>query len=81
VGPLQLSFAPLAQTSSYATGHGSAELAALLNDNGFHLKDWCLADIFSVVNKLSRSMQGKNKSQIEATEKVSAFEKKLFPFP
>ena len=37
-----------------------------------------MADIFSLLNKLSYSLQGKNKSQIEAVEKVSAFRMKLF---
>ena len=36
-----------------------------------------MADIFSLLNELSYTLQGKNKSQIEAAEKVSAFKKKL----
>ena len=36
-----------------------------------------MADIFSLLNELSYILQGKNKSQIEAAEKVSAFKKKL----
>ena len=37
-----------------------------------------MADIFSLLNELSYFLQEKNKSLIEATEKVSAFKKKLF---
>ena len=58
--------------------HGSVELATLFDDNRFQLKVFYLADIFSLLNELSYSLQGKNKSQIEAAEKVSAFKKKLF---
>ena len=36
-----------------------------------------MADIFSLSNDLSYSLQGKNKSQIEAAEKASTFKKKL----
>ena len=57
--------------------HGSVELATLFDDNRFQLKVFYLADIFSLLNELSYSLQGKNKSQIEAAEKVSAFKKKL----
>ena len=53
------------------------ELATLFDDNRFQLKVFYLADIFSLLNELSYSLQGKNKSQIEAAEKVSAFEKTL----
>ena len=52
--------------------HGSMELATLFVDNRFQLKVFYLADIFSLLNELSYSLQGKNKSQIEAAEKVSA---------
>ena len=58
--------------------HGSVELATLFDDNRFQLKFFYLADIFSLLNELSYSLQGKNKSQTEAAEKVSAFKKKLF---
>ena len=57
--------------------HGSVELATLFDDNKFQLKVFYLADIFSFLNELSYSLQGKNKSQIEAAEKVSTFKKKL----
>ena len=57
--------------------HGSVELATLFNDNRFQLKIFYLADIFSLLNEFSYSLKGKNKSQIEAAEKVSAFKKKL----
>ena len=36
-----------------------------------------MADIFSLLNELSYSLQGKNKSHVEAAEKVSTFKKKL----
>ena len=58
--------------------HGPVELATLFDDNRFQLKVFYLADIFSLLNELSYSLQGKNKSQIEAAEKASAFKKKLF---
>ena len=57
--------------------HGSVELATLFDDNRFELKVFYLADIFSLLNELSYSLQGKNKSQIKAAEKVSAFKKRL----
>ena len=57
--------------------HGSVELATLFDNNRFQLKVFYLADIFSLLNELSYSLQGKNKSQIEAAEKVSTFKKKL----
>ena len=53
------------------------ELAILFDDNRFQLKVINLADIFSLLNELSYSLQRKNKSQIEAAEKVSTFKKKL----
>ena len=52
-------------------------LIHLFDDNRFQLKVFYLADIFSLLNEFSYSLQGKNKSQIEAGEKVSAFKKKL----
>ena len=60
--------------------HGSVELATLFDDNKFQLKVFHLASIFSRLNELSYSLQGKNKFQIEAAEKVSAFKKKLSPW-
>ena len=53
------------------------ELAILFDDNRFQLKVINLADIFSLLNELSYSLQRKNKSHIEAAEKVSTFKKKL----
>ena len=55
--------------------HGSVELATLFHNNKFQLKVFYLADIFSLLNEFSYSLQGKNKSQTEAAE-VSAFKKK-----
>ena len=57
--------------------HGPVELATLFDDNRFQLKIFYLADIFSLLNELGYSLQGKNKSQIEAAEKVFAIETKL----
>ena len=57
--------------------HGSVELATLFDDDRFQLKVFYLADIFSILNELSYSLQGKYKSQNEAAERVSAFKKKL----
>ena len=54
------------------------ELATLFDDNKFQLEVFYLADIFSLLNEISYSLKRKNKSQIEAAEKVSAVEKKLF---
>ena len=56
---------------------GSVELATSFDDNRFQLKVFYLADIFSLLNELSYSQQGKNKSQIEAAEKICALKKKL----
>ena len=56
--------------------YGPVELTTLFNDNRFQLKVFYLADIFSLLNELSYSLQEKNKSQTEAVEKVSAFKKK-----
>ena len=55
------------------------ELATLFNDNRLQLKVFYLADIFSLLNELSYSLQGQKKSQIEATE-ASTFKKKLSPW-
>ena len=55
------------------------ELATLFDDNRFQLKFFYLADIFSLLNEFSYSLQGKNKSQIEIAEKVSAFQKEVIP--
>ena len=68
----------VAEVAVFFREHGSVKLATLFDDNRFQLKVFYLADIFSLLNELSYSMQGKNKSQIEAAEKVSAFKKKLF---
>ena len=38
--------------------HGSVELATLFNDNRFRLKIFYLADILSLLNELSYSLQG-----------------------
>ena len=45
------------------------ELATLFDDNRFQLKVFNLADIFCILNELSYSLQGKNKSQIEVVRK------------
>ena len=39
--------------------HGSVERATIFDDNRFQLKVFYLADIFSVLNELSYSLQGK----------------------
>ena len=57
--------------------HGSVKLATLFDDNRFQLQVFYLADIFSLLNELSNYLQGKNKSQVEAAEKMSVFKKKL----
>ena len=65
------------EVAMFLREHGSVELAILFHDNRFQLKVFYLADTFSVLNELSYSLEGKNKFQIEAAEKVSAFEKML----
>ena len=40
--------------------HGSMELTTLFDDDRFQLKVFYLADIFSRLNELSYSLQGKN---------------------
>ena len=57
--------------------HGSVEFAILFDDDRFQFKVFYLADIFSLLNIFSCSLQGKNQSHIEAAEKVSSFKKKL----
>ena len=39
--------------------HDSMKLATLFDDNRFQLKIFYLADIFSLLNELSYSLQGK----------------------
>ena len=58
---------------------GQWNFAALFDDNRFQLKAFFffLIDIFSFLNKLGYFLQGKNKSQLEAAEKISSFKKKL----
>ena len=56
--------------------HGSVEPATLFDDNKFQLKIFYLADIFSLLNELTYSLQGRNKFQVEAAEKDFAFKKK-----
>ena len=46
--------------------HESVDLATLFNDNRFQLKVFYLAVIFNLLIKLSYSLQGKNRCQIEA---------------
>ena len=67
----------VSEVAVFLREHGSVELAKLFDDNRLQLKVFYLADIFSLLNELSYSRQEKNKSQIEAAEKVSAFKKKL----
>ena len=52
--------------------HELVELATLFDDDRFQLKVFYLADIFSLLNELSYSLQEK-----KSAEKVSAFQKKL----
>ena len=52
--------------------HGSVELATLFDDNRFQLKFFYLADIFSLLNELGYSLQGK-----KSAEKIFAFKKML----
>ena len=65
------------EVTGFLREHVLVKLATLFDENTFQLKVFYLADIFSLLNEFSYSLQGKNKSQIEAAEKVSAFKKKL----
>ena len=47
------------EVAVYLREHGSVELATLFDDNRFQLKVFYLADIFSLLNELSNSLQGK----------------------
>ena len=55
--------------------HGSVELVTLFDDNRFQFKVLYLEDIFSILNELGYSLEEKNKTLMEAAEKVSAFRK------
>ena len=55
--------------------HGSGKLATLFHGDRFQLKDFYVAYIFSLLNELSHSLQGKNKAQIKAAKKISVFKK------
>ena len=67
----------VAKVAVFLREHGPVELVTLFDDNRFQLKVFYLEDICSLLNDFSYSLQEKNKSQIEAAEKVSAFKKKL----
>ena len=72
-GKIALRIAELVtEVAVFLCEHGSAELAALFDDDRFQLKVFYLADIFSLLNNLSYSLQEK-----KSAEKVSAFKKKL----
>ena len=47
------------EVAMFLREHGSVELATLFNDNRFQLKVFYLADIFSLLNALNYSLQGK----------------------
>ena len=49
----------ITEVTVFLREHGSAELATLFDDNRFQLKVFYLVDIFSLLNKLSYSLQGK----------------------
>ena len=54
----------ITEVAVFLCKYGSVELATLFDDNRFQLKVFYLADIFSLLNELSSSLQGKNKPQI-----------------
>ena len=47
------------EVAMFLREHGSVELATLFDDNRFQLKVFYFADIFSLLNELSYSVQGK----------------------
>ena len=47
------------EVAMFLREHGSVELAAIFDDDRFQLKVCSLADIFSLLNELSYSLQGK----------------------
>ena len=47
------------EVAMFLREHGSIKLATLFDDNKFQLKVFYLADIFSLLNELSYSLQGK----------------------
>ena len=51
--------------------HGSVELATLFDDDKFQLKVFYLADIFSLLNELSYSLQGENLQKRSSLSKRS----------
>ena len=65
----------VAEVVMFLWEHESGELATLFDDDGFLWKVFNLADIFSLLNERSLSLQRKNISQIEAVEKLSALKK------
>ena len=58
------------EVAAFLLEHGSVELATLFDDDRFQLKIFYLADIVSLLNELSYSLQGK-----KSAEKISAFKK------
>ena len=48
-----------AKVAVFLREHGSVELATLFDNNRFQLRVFSLADIFSLLNELSYTVQGK----------------------
>ena len=59
--------------------HGSVELATLFDDNRFQLKVFYLADIFSLLNELSYSLQGKKQISDRGCREGLRLQKEVIP--
>jgi len=55
----------------------SAELASLIIDETWLCKLAYLANIFSLINELNLSLQGRDSNIIKSHDKITAFKKKL----
>ena len=54
----------ITEVAVFLREHGSVELATLFDDNRFRLKVFHLADKLTLLNELSFSLKGKNRSLI-----------------
>lgn len=73
---LQRVFELRSELASFLVGRNS-ELATFMSDNVWLAKLAYLADIFSHLNALNTSLQGKDSSMLKTTDKIAAFKKKL----
>ena len=59
--------------------HGPVELATLFDDNRFQSKVFYLADIFSLLNELSYSLQGKKQISDRGCREGLRLQKEVIP--